>query len=254
MTERAAGDIIAAAVARGAISAGRAGYWAQRAQAGEDITILDHLAAAPPGPDDTQHGRRVAAGRSFAAVLPGVPVPPGTDPSLYAANPLVEQMRRTRPALVEAAMRENPNPPRLFESGDLPPFTVSGLDPQTLAGLPWPLRRPVAEAPTLAAAYELVARYAGEGGPEMAVSDLGNRGENTGYVSAVSQWLQGTGGGPAQPAGPARHPDTGQFTQARRAATDYTTEALHAELFGDKAYEPGAPAVPEQVKTRKGGQ
>jgi hypothetical protein len=66
--------------------------------------------------------------------------PPGVAPTLFAANPLLDQMQANRSALVAAAMRDNPNPPKLFDDRDLPLFTASGLDPAILAGLPWPLR------------------------------------------------------------------------------------------------------------------
>jgi hypothetical protein len=54
-----------------------------------------------------------------------------------------------------------PVPPRLFGATDLPQLTASGLPVSALSALPWPLRRPVAEAPTLAAAYVLCDKYAG---------------------------------------------------------------------------------------------
>jgi hypothetical protein len=53
-------------------------------------------------------------------------------------------------------LAEDSNFPRLFGGCDLALITASGLDPQVLASLPWPLRRPVAEASTLKTAYELI--------------------------------------------------------------------------------------------------
>jgi hypothetical protein len=160
-------------------------------------------------------------------------IPPGVDPVLYAANPLLDEMRRDRPALVSAAMAEGPNPPRLFGGSDLPPFTASGLDPRILATLPWALRRPAAAMPTLKEAYELVERYGDPDSAGMASVDLAQAPANRGYVEAFSLWLKGQGGGPADrgPQDQLRHPATGQYTAS--AAGDYATEAMHRELFGD---------------------
>jgi hypothetical protein len=115
---------------------------------------------------------------------------PPEDPLLYAANPILDELRRDRPALVEIAMSEDPNPPRLFDDADLPPFTASGIDPSVLASLPWPLRRPVAAAHTRADAYALVEKYAGS--PGMARADLATARENADYVQAMSLWLRGS--------------------------------------------------------------
>ena len=130
--------------------------WQQRAEAGQDVAPwLDSLTGvlAP---------RRVAAAQRHA--------PAGEDPVQYSANPILSEMRRTKPALVAAAEAEGPAP-RLFGSDDLPPFTASGLPPEVLAAQPWPLRRLLAEAPTLAAAYEIMDRYSGPGGATAAHAD-----------------------------------------------------------------------------------
>ncbi len=98
---------------------------------------------------------RLAGGVYAAGPVPPPVVPPGTNPLYYSVNQLLDEMRQAKPELVGAAMADDPDPPKLFGTTDLPPFTASGIDPQVLASLPWPIRRPVAEAPTLQAAYEL---------------------------------------------------------------------------------------------------
>jgi hypothetical protein len=205
MTRRPARDIIASAVQRGAIDATRARYWQTRPDA--EVAWLDHLA-----------GGVVAGG---GPVTPPPRVPQGSDPALYDPNPLLTEMQRSHPALVAAALAEDPRPPKLFGDADLPAFTASGLDPGQLAALPWPLRRPVAAAPTRAGAYELAAKY--QGAPEMAHADLARSEANADYLSAFATWLAGHGGSPA---------DRNPAVAARGGPGDYTTEALHAELFG----------------------
>jgi hypothetical protein len=235
---RSRGEIVAAAQAaatrahaRGAISEARVRYWTQLAEAGEDVApVLDQLTATRPPP-----------GGQVAAAAP----PPGAGP-LYAANPILDEMRAARPALVAAAMADDPSPPRLFGDTDLPPFTASGLDPQVLASLPWPLRRPAAAMAKLSAVYALVEKYTGEAAP-MSVVDLGTAGENAAYVAAMSLWLQGNGGGPAD-RGPQDQPRN-RAGQYAAASGDYTTESLHAELFGATGYAPPRPAVPERKFT-----
>jgi hypothetical protein len=237
MAQRDAEQIIASAVQRGAIGPERADYWREQAEDGEDISVLDTLAAVR-GPQPVRAGAPVAAASLTA--------PSGADPALYASNPILFEMQRDKPALVNAAMAENPNPPRLFDSTDLPPFTASGLPPQQLASLPWPLRRPVAEAATLSAAYELV-----QGTDDVKLLELRYSQANAPYVSAMSQWLMGSGrtadGGP-QPGSQPRHPATGQYVKASGAvdredrsariaaaaaddAADYVGQALYDELF-----------------------
>jgi hypothetical protein len=189
-----------------------------RAEAGQDVApILDQLTPVLPP-------RRPAAAQRHA--------PAGEDPVQYSANPLLAEVRRAKPALVAAAEAEGP-PPRLFGSADLPPFTASGLPPELLAAQPWPLRRLLAEAPTRAAAYEIMDRYSGPGGAAAAHADHAKSAANQAYASAMSEWLAGP-----SPAAP--QPGTGP----RAAATQpdqYTVERLHAELFGDQAPEPRKP-------------
>lgn len=177
-------QIIAAAVQRGAVSESRAGYYRALAAAGEDISYVDDLAG-------TGGGEVYAAGGVGTTVNPPqMPHRADTDPTLFAVNPLFEELSASRPFLVSAAMAENPNPPKLFGDRDLPPFTASGLDPNILMQLPWPLRRPVAAAGTLKAAYVMVEKYAGA--PEL-TRELSTARANSDYLNEFSAWLKGNG-------------------------------------------------------------
>ena len=212
---------IADAIGRGAITEVRASHWRAlaRSQPGA-VGWLDRLHGSEVLAAAAQPRERPFATMGYAGPIAAA-APPGTDPLLYAANPILDELRRARPGLVAAAMADDPEPPRLFDDRDLPPFTASGIDPSVLATLPWPLRRPVAEAPTLKIAYALVERYAGQ--PEMARTDLATARANLPYVQSMSLWLKGgtTTGEPAAVSG----------------QSSYTTEALHAELFGDSSFE-----------------
>ena len=143
-------------------------------------------------------------------------------------------------ALLTVAWRAeqlSPNPPALFGDQDLPPFTASGLDPRELASLPWPLRRPVAQASTLSAAYALVERYAGV--PEMTKTDLELARSNADYIERFRSWLIGSGRTPGDLAGTPNASANGQAA--------YSIEQLHRELFAgapDYSARPARPGRP----------
>jgi hypothetical protein len=219
-------DALSDAYERGAlVSASRADHYrAYAREHGQEagVALLDQLhgipALAAAGRPATRH---------FATVPPAAAaIPRGADPDLYAPNPILAELRRAKPALVAAAMAEDSNPPQLFGDADYPPFTASGLDPRLLASLPWPLRRPVAAAATLAEAWHMVDKYAGT--PDMAKVDLAYSPANRGYVEAMSQWLIGTGKAPAD-----AEPGAGAGKLSGLAS--YTTDQLHRELFGQSS-------------------
>ncbi|HEX7163225.1 MAG TPA: hypothetical protein VF223_18570 [Trebonia sp.] len=212
--------IIDRAVRRGVVSASRADDYRAAASRGEDVTVLDRMGALDPDV-------AAAIGMKDPAVRAAGPVyrqaaPPNTDPTLFSSNPLHDELRQSRPALVAAAERDNPDVPRLFGDRDLPPFCASGLDPAILATLPWPLRRPVAAMPNLTAAFNLVEKYSGE--PEMTRELITSR-HNTDYIERFSLWLQG----PGHPESNANPP---QGIGASERNGDYTVERLHSEIFG----------------------
>jgi hypothetical protein len=141
---------------------------------------------------DAAAGTPAAGYRAVAGRTPSGPA--------YGRNPLVEALARENPAVYQLASAEGP-PPTLFPTGDLPPFTASGLDPQFLLSLPWQARHPVARAPSLAEAYELVDQLAGEDGELEAALRFAATADNTAYESRVWRWARG-GSAP----GPTREP------------------------------------------------
>ncbi|HEY5990309.1 MAG TPA: hypothetical protein VIV12_28570 [Streptosporangiaceae bacterium] len=200
----AAEALVDRTVRRGAISEHRRGYYLAQAAAGQDISILDELAPVY-GPTDPL--------RAAAA-------PPDGD-TTFSANPLLDEYRASHPALVQAALADNPSPPRLFGSRDLPLSTASGLDPHILGGLPWPLRRTVAAAATLHAAYELIDQYGDAEPGDPSLWELRFRRENSDYLQEFAQWLTGPAG--RQPASP--------YVRASAAQED-AEDALYESLFG----------------------
>jgi hypothetical protein len=214
--------VIAAAVKRGAISESRAQFYRDRHAAGEDITeTVSTLAGSALRGD--------GFGGDVQASMFG---PPNKqhDPILYAANPVHEEMKQRKPGLVHAAQAESGPPPKLFGDDHLPSFTASGISPAVLPSLPWALRHPVASAPTQAAAYALVNKYAGA--PEMAHADHATTNpDNASYIQAYRLWLAGNGGA---------SPDVAKPSSA-------TLDELHGELFGNSVYDPEEkPSKPSQ--------
>jgi hypothetical protein len=117
---------------------------------GGRITIADVKAAAPPPPP---------------AVRPAAYLRP-------AGNPVGARLAHERPAEVAAARQAGLREPTLFPSGELPPFTASGLDPSVLLHVPWQARIAVARATTVVEAYSLLNEYAGPDGDEAAARDF----------------------------------------------------------------------------------
>jgi hypothetical protein len=213
---------VADAQARGAVTEESARWWLAQGQ--DAVETVDMLAGSPVlAAAAAPHSRQVVTDGGGPGPVAAAAAPPGADPALYGANPILDEMRGLRPELVRAAMAENPNVPRLFGSADLPPFTASGLDPAHLAAQPWPIRRAMAEAPTRAAAYELAAKYADN--PGMAKVDHQHSPANASYVASMSTWLAGAG----------KHPADRARGVAASAADEFTTEQLHRELFGPRA-------------------
>ena len=230
---RTVDEAIAAAIGRGALTEAGAARWRAAAQPGA-VRWLDALSGDPV----------LAASRpQSGAFATAAAAPPGADPLLFAQNPLHQEMRKTHPALVAAAERENGPPPKLFGDRHLPCSTASGLPPEKLAAEPWPIRRAMAAAPTLQDAYALHDKYASA--PELAHADHAHAPLNQPYLSDFSQWLQGQPGGPRPPTGGNARPAQGLGASA--PVSDYSTEQLHAELFGASGYAEPRPAVPETI-------
>jgi len=109
----------------------------------------------------------------------------------------------TDPEGMDALMAEasaTPPPgrqPTLFPEGDLPTITASGIDPRVLLQVPWQARPTVARAATTAAAYALMAEYAGPAGEVNAEMDSMPGGPLYGdvadYSRAYERWAGGFG-------------------------------------------------------------
>ena len=177
------------------------------------------------------HGSAVMAAarrqeRSFFTVGDGpiAAAPGGADPALYAANPVLYEMRRDRPALVQAAMADDPNPPTLFESGDLPPFTAwaaaLGARRAAVAAAPPRRERPGHAEGRLRAGGEVRGRPGP--GPHRPGHGTGEPALRPGH----------------EPVAERRHHRPGQCPPG-----DYTAERLHAELFGGHSFEAPRPAI-----------
>jgi hypothetical protein len=91
-----------------------------------------------------------------------------------SANPVGARIAEERPTEFARARTANREPePTLFPSGDLPPFTASGIDPSVLLQVPWQARVALAGAGTLAEAYKLLNDYGGPEGEERAEVEFG---------------------------------------------------------------------------------
>ena len=98
------------------------------------IALLKTLYAVEPDVAAMLPGNRpVAAAASTLSYRAAAAFPPG---DAYRANPLIDDIKRSRPALYAVASAEAA-PPTLFASGDLPVYTASGVEPAALAKIPW---------------------------------------------------------------------------------------------------------------------
>lgn len=185
-TAPAAGDdVVSWAVATGRLGESRAGWW--RAQLASGAVSAEQLRALTPVPLD----KEPAPARSRQPLNLATVVEPTPTTDAYARNPLLDAARARDPQSVAAASRRA-TAPTLFGSGDLPPFTASGIDPSVLLRVPWQARHPVAAAPTTAAAFRLVEVY---GDRDTAAADaaveFGPHPGNVDYQTRVKNWLVG---------------------------------------------------------------
>lgn len=184
--------------------------------AGGRVSMADVLAAAPrpPAPPADTRDERVRAQqeRDYLALF-GEPMPadlqparpvhahrarPVTARSVFnrnvevtvdagGLNPLLEDAAQTHPCY-PVAMTEA-EPPTVFNSGDLPPFLASGLDPKVLLDLPWQARHAAAASESRAEVLAMIEACAAD------PADAGNY-EHPGRIdfeSRMSAWLVGPG-------------------------------------------------------------
>ncbi len=95
-----------------------------------------------------------------------------TGAKLYPVNPVAAEVRKRNRVLASRAALTGAPEPTLFATADLPAFTASGIDPQALLQVPWQARPAVASARTQAEAYQLVQKYGGPDGEDMAAWDF----------------------------------------------------------------------------------
>ncbi|MCU1668049.1 MAG: hypothetical protein JWP40_976 [Blastococcus sp.] len=106
------------------------------------------------------------------------------DPAPEAVTP-----HATYPGWLAAARKVGPEP-TLFATGNLPPFTASGLDVSQLRSVPWQARPAMATAPTLAAAYAIVDDVLSDPDPEAFAAELFARHDAVqDYTASVISWL-----------------------------------------------------------------
>ena len=105
----------------------------------------------------------------------------------WAVNPLLDDASQAIPATVAAAVAGNGDAPTMFESGDLPPFLASGVDPQVLMRLPYQVRHLAASEPSAAQVLALVEKYSNHDDiiGEPASAGLGA------YIGRFRDWLAG---------------------------------------------------------------
>jgi hypothetical protein len=82
------------------------------------------------------------------------------------------------------------NAPKLFDNGDLPIMTASGIDVDLLRQIPWQARPAVARAKTYAEAHELVTKYSGILGQTQADFDAVSGGDLFGDVQEYEDRLE----------------------------------------------------------------
>jgi hypothetical protein len=188
--------------------------------AGGRITVSDVVAAADrqgTSSDDAVYaslfGSTAPAGSRPVAAAGPVPVISSQRSSVFAGHvtvtldpygcsPLVDDVRQASPIAYAAATREA-QAPTLFESGDLPLFTTSGIDPQLLLRLPWQARHPAARAERVDA-QRIFEEYAPNGTPDdaldkAALADMAFSDDpgNFDYAARVQRWAVGLAAAPS---------------------------------------------------------
>jgi e3 binding domain len=186
---------------------------------------LDQVAGSGPGgkavPRDIVAAARLNASLTKASLTNVTSQPPAAvrfpEGDGFRANPLVDDLRRSRPALYAVAAREG-TPPTLFNSGDLPLATGSGLSPAVLARVPWMARHAAASAPT-AEAYRIIEEVTGPDGDIAAHAYADHPGVRQ-YGNRVRAWAMGP-------------PGLGKADRQEldRADAEAMTEELFRDLF-----------------------
>jgi hypothetical protein len=105
----------------------------------------------------------------------------------HALNPLLEIETRNRPNLVEIAKTEAPVP-TMWATGDLPPFTASGIDPEMLRYVPWQARHAAAAEPDKAKVLGMIDNF--QGAAEQDIIEVEHEGLAA-YRVRMQRWMAG---------------------------------------------------------------
>lgn len=106
-------------------------------------------------------------------------------------NPLLEDAAQSHPCYPLAI--QEAEPPTVFNSGNLPPFTASGLPPEVLLELPWQVRHYAASAESKATVLDMVERFADHPQAVRGLDDeYGSQGADD-YLNRMKAWLIGPG-------------------------------------------------------------
>lgn len=89
------------------------------------------------------------------------------DVDVYGPNPELAALQSAEPDRYRAALRANGTPPTMFATGDLPLFTASGLEAETLLVVPYVVRPTLASTADRAVARQLVEAYGGPPSQEL---------------------------------------------------------------------------------------
>lgn len=186
-------DPISWALATGRADEATATRWRNRiAEAGEGAAsaieyVIDVLAPGSAVALTASGTPAIPATAAATSAAAGARRPAGTDPR-YALNPVLDEIAASQAKVYATALQHNPQPPTLFESGDLPPFTASGIDPSALAEVPWQARHHIAAEPNRAEVLAMIEEVSGEDGPAMAQMLFGNNQVNKQYQARVMAW------------------------------------------------------------------
>ncbi|MDQ3530859.1 MAG: hypothetical protein M3456_00510 [Actinomycetota bacterium] len=167
MSTLSAGEIanrVSAAVKEGRIKANEADSWTDRLAENPGYADLLEQLAAVPGLNDQPTSLSAVSVPSYSNLSAG-------------------DYRQHLPA----------NAPKLFDNGDLPVMTASGIDVDLLRQVPWQARPAVARAKTYAEAHELVTKYSGELGQVQADFDAVSGGDLFGDVMDYEDRLEAWG-------------------------------------------------------------
>jgi hypothetical protein len=205
-------------------------YWREELRK-DPQRVTQVLAALAP---THEPGQVTTAGQRPTSVAASAFRPPAGTEAHYARNPFVDQVRQSPTDSGYVAAAAAGTPPTLFESGDLPPFTSSGIDPSELMRVPWYGRHSVAAAATTSQAYEMIEDMSGEDGLVYALSTYRHHRGNQEYESRVTDWLirGATADGKRQ-----RYEEASRRIAASSgpavSASELTDEQAYEAVFGD---------------------